>query len=79
MADARARLLPLVGGGDHDWANIFGQRWHVLPHDTQIAAFVRMAGWMGMGSGVLWVLWRCYDSAKKAEAARMTSGHPSAI
>ena len=26
MADARAQVLPLVGGGDHDWARIFG-RW----------------------------------------------------
>ena len=29
MADAREQVLLLVGGGDHDWANIFG-RWHVL-------------------------------------------------
>ena len=37
MADARAQRLPLVGGGDHDWANIFG-RWGVLPLDTTIAS-----------------------------------------
>ena len=47
MADARAQELPLVGGGDHDWANIFG-RWGLLAHDTQIAAVVRAIGWGGM-------------------------------
>src|SRR5580704_5697974 len=36
MADARAQVLPLVGGGDHDWATIFG-RWHVINYDTKIA------------------------------------------
>jgi hypothetical protein len=56
MADARAQELPLVGGGDHDWARIFG-RWHVLNHDTQIAAFVRTVGWLGMTAACAWVVW----------------------
>ncbi len=56
MADARARILPLVGGGDHDWARIFG-RWHVLQHDTQIAAAVRTMGWAGIGAACVWVVW----------------------
>jgi hypothetical protein len=55
MADARMRILPLVGGGDHDWARIFG-RWHVLNHDTQIAAAVKTMGWLGMGATCLWVV-----------------------
>jgi hypothetical protein len=57
MADARAQVLPLVGGGDHDWARIFG-RWGVTAHDTQIAAVVRTIGWAGMGAACLWVAWR---------------------
>lgn len=56
MADARAQALPLVGGGDHDWARIFG-RWHVLGHDTQIAAVVQTTGWLGMGAACAWVIW----------------------
>jgi hypothetical protein len=56
MADARAQELPLVGGGDHDWARIFG-RWHVLNHDTQIAAVVRTVGWLGMSAAGIWVFW----------------------
>jgi hypothetical protein len=55
MADARVQELPLVGGGDHDWARIFG-RWHVLNHDTQIAAFVRTVGWLGMTAACAWVI-----------------------
>jgi hypothetical protein len=56
MADARTQVLPLVGGGDHDWARIFG-RWQVLNHDTQIASFLRTTGWLGMGMSCAWVIW----------------------
>ena len=56
MADARSHELPLVGGGDHDWARIFG-RWNVVDHDTQIAAIVRTTGWLGMGAACVWVVW----------------------
>ena len=47
MADARALQLPLVGGGEHDWNNIFF-RWNVLSYDTRIAAAVQTCGWIGM-------------------------------
>lgn len=43
MADARAHLLPLVGGGDHDWTEIFS-RWGVLRWDVHIAGFTRLLG-----------------------------------
>jgi hypothetical protein len=55
MADARVQVLPLVGGGDHDWAEIFG-RWHAMNQDTQIAAVVRTTGWLGMGAACAWVI-----------------------
>ena len=57
MADARTQILPLVGGGCHDWATIFG-RWGLMNQDTQIAAAVRMTGWIGMGAACLWMVWR---------------------
>jgi hypothetical protein len=57
MADARTQELPLVGGGDHDWATIFG-RWNVMSHDTQIASVVRTIGWIGMIGAFLWIVWR---------------------
>jgi hypothetical protein len=47
MADAQAQLLPLVGGGEHDWFYLFST-WGVLAHDTRIASFVRFIGWLGL-------------------------------
>ena len=51
MADARAQELPLVGGGEHDWTEIFS-RWGALNQDTAIAGVVRLIGWLGL-------LWAC--------------------
>jgi hypothetical protein len=59
MADARAHDLPLVGGGEHDWTAIFG-RWGVLAADTDIAAVVRVVGWLGLVSTWGWLAWRWY-------------------
>lgn len=36
MRDARAQELPLVGGGEHDWTEIF-IRWNVLQNDIKIS------------------------------------------
>lgn len=47
MADARAQELPLVGGGEHDWFNIFS-RHGLLQSDTAIASVMRTIGWIGM-------------------------------
>ena len=58
MADARAQELPLVGGGEHDWLNIFA-RWNALESDTSIAAFFTGLCWAGMLA--VWVLaWRAW-------------------
>ena len=46
MADARAQMLPLVGG-DHDWTEIFA-RWQLLHFDTRIAGLVSLLGWAGV-------------------------------
>ena len=71
MADARTQALPLVGGGDHDWANIFG-RWNVLSHDTQIAAAVRTIGWLGMAAACAWIL--CLWSLRRNQPATAPAG-----
>ena len=68
MADARTQVLPLVGGGCHDWAEIFG-RWDVMAHDTQIAAVVRAAGWVGMTVPCLWIFWRWWVDRKNPAPA----------
>ncbi len=70
MADARVQELPLLGGGDHDWARIFG-RWHLLAHDTQIAAAVTVAAWAGMALVCAWVVCRWWRSREfPAETGR---------
>src|SRR5512141_1176356 len=45
VADARAQGLPLVGGGEHDWAFLLAT-WRLLPHDQTIAYDVRGLGWL---------------------------------
>lgn len=56
MADARAQVLPLVGGGEHDWTEIFS-RWGVLHLDTRIGGFTRFLGLALMAYALVW-LWR---------------------
>jgi hypothetical protein len=43
IGDARAQVLPLVGGGEHDWAYLLGETG-LLMSDTAIAAAVQAAG-----------------------------------
>jgi len=59
MADARVQELPLVGNGDHDWAEIFG-RWGVLHLDGRIAGITRGIGAVLMLGAVVWLYrqWR---------------------
>jgi hypothetical protein len=64
MADARAQVLPLVGGGEHDWAYIFG-KWGVTTFDTRIAGCVRMISWTGIVVAALWILWLWWATAKE--------------
>jgi hypothetical protein len=55
MADARVQELPLVGGGDHDWTEIFS-RWRILHLDTRVAGLTRIAA----VALIAWALWRLY-------------------
>jgi len=68
MADARAQVLPLVGGGDHDWARILGH-WHMLAHDTQIAGVVTTTAWLGMAMACAWVGWRWWQGRETLSPA----------
>lgn len=49
IGDARAEELPLVGGGEHDWAYLL-DRFDLLPKDLAIGRAVHLLG------GVLYVL-----------------------
>jgi hypothetical protein len=51
VGDARAQLLPLVGGGIHDWAYMLG-RMGLLQSDGTIAKLLRLLGWTLMLSAI---------------------------
>lgn len=60
MGDARAKVLPLIGGLDpeefHDWAEILG-RWGLLRYDTAMGKMLMLAAWIVL----IWSMWRCYQ------------------
>lgn len=66
MADARAQELPLVGGGEHDWTEIFS-RWGALNQDTAVAGVVRLIGWIGVLSAWGWLAWRWYRDREESD------------
>jgi hypothetical protein len=68
MADARARELPLVGNGDHDWAEIFG-RWGVLHLDARIAGMTRGIGALMVIAAVVWLYrrWRADQDHSRSD------------
>jgi len=61
MADARTQMLPLVGGGDHDWFNILF-RWNALASDTHLARIVHALGWLGMTGFWVWYLMQWFQN-----------------
>jgi len=58
MADARDLALPLVGGGDHDWNELFF-RFGILdaPSVARIAGATRALGVLVMLAGLAWTGW----------------------
>ncbi|MGC3958334.1 MAG: hypothetical protein QM813_10450 [Verrucomicrobiota bacterium] len=66
MADARAQLLPLVGGGDHDWHRIL-TRWGLLEYDIALATAVKVIGWFGMLAACAWIGWRAWQDRSRPE------------
>jgi hypothetical protein len=75
VADARAQVLPLVGGGEHDWAYLLG-RLELLPHDTAIAGAVRMAGVLIFGFAMVQAFF--HAAAPAAPAAAPAEPAPAA-
>lgn len=65
MADARAQALPLVGGGEHDWTEIFS-RWGVLAADTRIAGFTAFLGWSLMLATLAWLFKSWLNDSRSA-------------
>ena len=66
MADAREQRLPLVGGGDHDWTEIFS-RWHMLQFDTRVAGLTRGIGLLIIVGALVWLYRRWRESASRED------------
>lgn len=59
VRDARTQELPLVGGGEHDWASLLSQ-WGWLEQDQAIGGAVYLAGviWYAVSVVGGWLLLR---------------------
>jgi hypothetical protein len=66
MGDARSQLLPLVGGGEHDWTEILG-RWHVLEKDAILAKSLAGVAVLGILSTAAWAYTRWLTGQRKAQ------------
>jgi hypothetical protein len=55
VADARVQVLPLVGGGEHDWAYLLGSTGY-LAHDLGIARAIRATGVLLLAGSTVWGL-----------------------
>jgi hypothetical protein len=67
VADARAQELPLVGGGEHDWAYLLG-RLGLLAHDQGIAGTIRTVGFLLVVASSTYGLLVAGRGAHEAEA-----------
>ena len=57
IADARAQVLPLVGGGEHDWTYLLG-KMGVLQHDISIGKFLNGIALLIFAVATAWP-WLC--------------------
>jgi len=74
MADARTLALPLVGGGDHDWNELF-YRFGVLD-ESSVAAISGATRGAGVAVMVLGLLWWAALSAPERFRDRIRRGLP---
>jgi len=54
VGDAKDMILPLVGGGEHDW-NIILSRLRLVDHCRGIAVMLKIIGWLIMIASILWL------------------------
>ncbi len=67
VQDARSQLLPLVGGGQHDWRYLLG-RTDLLLHDQEIARAIHLAGVLIFACSVFWGIAALRDGREPAQA-----------
>lgn len=75
VADAQEQALPLVGGGEHDWAFILAEL-DVLQQDARIAAMVRFAGTVLF---VIAILWGYASAGSAADATTADASESSSV
>ena len=63
VADARSQELPLLGGGEHDWANILS-RWGALQYDSTLATILIVIVWLGLFSTLVWTTYLWWHTKK---------------
>jgi hypothetical protein len=73
IGDAQEQLLPLAGGGEHDWAFALAEM-DVLQSDARIAAVVRAVGTLVFSVSIAWG----YRAAMRDPAASASSSAISA-
>lgn len=76
MADAVVQELPLVGGGEHDWAFLLGE-WNVLAYCEQYGRDVRLAGGAIMLAAAAWgtvAAWRLMTQVVRPSTAAVRTG-----
>jgi hypothetical protein len=71
IGDARARVLPLLGGDSsgHDWYNLLS-RWNLLPYDKVISEMVKFTGVILMTVSIvfgIWLVWLMYINKKSVK------------
>lgn len=65
VQDAQAQELPLVGGGEHDWAYLLDALgW--LEHDQQAGRIVRLTGVVVFLAAMIW----CFGSARASHTEK---------
>jgi hypothetical protein len=74
VADARTEALPLVGGGEHDWAYLLGRlgwlpRDHIIAHDVWVLGVLAYV--VAIGGGLLVV--RSAPAAEDSESESLVS------
>ena len=69
MADAQARVLPLVGGGQHDWHFLFS-RWGMLEGAEEIGAFFHLLSSLLMAATLVFMYRRLRWGKSEAGAVR---------
>jgi hypothetical protein len=75
IKDARAQELPLVGGGEHDWALLLGQAgW--LAKDQAIGGWVYFVGFVVYAAAIV-IGWRALSTPAPALTPSSSPGSPA--